>query len=111
MGSLNFDSDIPLDYGSEDNDEGSFGASASEVAAASDGAPSQPAEPAGEPSAHDGAAASSRSARSRPRGSRGSGASRASGRNRQQGEKKWRSGAIPPAPVFEGDIEADAYCL
>ena len=48
----------------------------------------------------------------RRRGSRG-GASWASGatsgRGRQGGEKKWRSGAVPPAPVFEGDIEQDPF--
>ena len=110
MSSLNFDSDVPLHYGSSDGDE-SFGASASEDAAADGGATSAPAEPAGEPAANGGADASPRSSRSRPRGSRGSGASRASRRSQPRGGPKWRSGAIPPAPVFEGDVEADPYCL
>ncbi|CAL1158042.1 unnamed protein product [Cladocopium goreaui] len=51
MSSLNFDSDVPLHYGSSDGDE-SFGASASEDAAADGGATSAPAEPAGEPAAN-----------------------------------------------------------
>ena len=25
--------------------------------------------------------------------------------------KRWRSGQVPPAPVFEGDVELDPYCL
>ena len=110
MSSLNFDSDVPLHYGSSDGDE-SFGASASEDAAADGGATSAPAEPAGEPAANGGTDASPRSSRSRPRGSRGSGASRASRRSQPRGGPKWRSEAIPPAPVFEGDVEADPYCL
>ena len=113
MGSLAFDSDVPLSYGSMDEDESSFGATASESAAADataeDGASQPPpAEPAVEPPA-DGT--SPRSSRSRPRGSRGSRSSRPSGGAQRQSERKWRSGAIPQAPVFEGDVEADPYTV
>ena len=109
MGSLAFDSDVPLSYGSMDEDESSFGATASESAAAEDGASQPPpAEPAVEPPAD---ATTPRSSRSRPRGSRGSRSSRPSGGAQRQSERKWRSGAIPQAPVFEGDVEADPYCL
>jgi len=102
MGSLAFDSDVPLSYGSMDEDESSFGATASESAAAEDGASQPPpAEPAVEPPAD---ATTPRSSRSRPRGSRGSRSSRPSGGAQRQSERKWRSGAIPQAPVFEGDV-------
>ena len=57
---------------------------------------------------------SSSSSRRRRRGTCASGSSR---HGSQQGmgqtgqTKRWRSGQIPLAPVFEGDIEADPYCL
>ncbi|CAE7400538.1 GIP [Symbiodinium sp. CCMP2456] len=43
----------------------------------------------------------------RKRGSRGGSQRAASDKD----AKRWRSGAIPPAPVFDGDIEKDPYCL
>ena len=56
-----------------------------------------------------------RSSQRRRRGSRG-GVSRGSGGNSHPGsnaeaKKRWRSGQIPAPPTFEGDIEADPYCL
>ena len=51
-------------------------------------------------------AASTSSSRRRRRGSRGSGES-----SQQETTKRWRSGQIPAAPVFDGDIEADPFCL
>ena len=51
-------------------------------------------------------AASTSSSRRRRRGSRGSGKS-----SQQETTKRWRSGQIPAAPVFDGDIEADPFCL
>eukprot|EP00435_Cladocopium_sp_Y103_P039387 s1919_g10.t1 len=52
------------------------------------------------------------SSRRRRRGTRGSGAS--SGRSlgsQNVAIRKWRSGAIPTAPTFEGDIDANPFCL
>ncbi|CAE7823434.1 DNMT3A [Symbiodinium sp. CCMP2456] len=43
----------------------------------------------------------------RKRGSRGGSQRAASDKD----AKRWRSGAISPAPVFDGDIEKDPYCL
>ncbi|CAE7457471.1 unnamed protein product, partial [Symbiodinium necroappetens] len=45
----------------------------------------------------------------RKRGSRGGSQKAAS--DKEKDVKRWRSGAIPPAPVFDGDIEKDPYCL
>ncbi|CAE7353272.1 GIP [Symbiodinium sp. CCMP2592] len=42
----------------------------------------------------------------RKRGSRGGSSSGA-----QSSEKRWRSGAIPQAPGFDGDVERNPYCL
>ena len=57
---------------------------------------------------------SNSSTRRRKRGNRGSGSSH-HGSSQSLGRagqtKRWRSGQIPAAPVFEGDIEADPYCL
>lgn len=49
----------------------------------------------------------------RPRGSRGRGGARSSASHGSgsAAKPKWRSGQIPPAPVFEGDIDQDPYCL
>ena len=52
------------------------------------------------------------SSRRRRRGTRGSGAS--SGRpdaSQNATNKRWRSGAVPAAPIFEGDIDTNPYCL
>lgn len=56
---------------------------------------------------------SNSSTRRRKRGTRGSGSSHHGSQSNLQGgqTKRWRSGQIPLAPVFEGDIEADPYCL
>ncbi|CAE7255028.1 PSMC3, partial [Symbiodinium sp. CCMP2456] len=43
------------------------------------------------------------SGRRRKRGSRGGAQASA--------EHRWRSGAVPPAPEFSGDVERDPYCL
>ena len=55
------------------------------------------------------------SSRRRRRGTRGSGASSGkvsnSSRSADKGTKRWRSGAIPTAPSFEGDIDTNPYCL
>ena len=53
---------------------------------------------------------SSRSRGSRGRGSRGGASVKASSTNGKSTTPKWRSGQIPPAPVFDGDIESDPYC-
>ena len=45
----------------------------------------------------------------RKRGSRGGSQKAAS--DKEKDVKRWRSGAIPPAPVFDGDIAKDPYCL
>ena len=31
--------------------------------------------------------------------------------NKKTEEKRWCSGAVPPAPTFEGNVEEDPYCL
>ena len=49
--------------------------------------------------------------RARKRGSRGGAASKAGSLDGGAREKRWRSGAIPPAPVFDGNIEAEPFCL
>ena len=52
------------------------------------------------------------SSRRRRRGTRGSGASSVRSNVNQSGSsRKWRSGAIPTAPTFEGDIDTNPYCL
>eukprot|EP00439_Symbiodinium_sp_Y106_P014772 s6935_g2.t1 len=51
------------------------------------------------------------SAARRKRGSRGGSQQSAGHGGKASEEKCWRSGAIPPAPVFDGDIEKDPYCL
>ncbi len=57
------------------------------------------------------ATSSAGQSRRRRRGSRGgaSGTSQVGGVN--GANKRWRSGQIPSPPIFEGDIEADPYCL
>ena len=57
------------------------------------------------------ATSSAGQSRRRRRGSRGgaSGSSQVGGNSVVN--KRWRSGQIPAAPIFEGDIEADPYCL
>ena len=57
-------------------------------------------------------ASNTSSAARRKRGSRG-GKSVAAARDKTASDKdkKWRSGAIPTAPVFTGDVESDPYCL
>ena len=47
--------------------------------------------------------------RRRKRGSRGG--SRAGSATASTAKARWRSGAIPSAPVFDGNIEQDPYCL
>ena len=54
--------------------------------------------------------ASSNSSQRRRRGSRG-GTSNRSGRDGRVAEKRWRSGQVPPPPSFDGDIDADPFCL
>lgn len=56
--------------------------------------------------------------RSRRRGSRGgvqssrhSHTSHQSAKPERAQEKRWRSGQIPSAPTFDGDIDSDPYCL
>ena len=46
--------------------------------------------------------------RARKRGSRGGSHSRRTSAGKP-GEKRWRSGAVPTAPVFEGNVEEDPY--
>lgn len=103
---MEFDSDIPLESQATVPSEGSFGAAddaalsgaASEVDDGRlDGGGSQKAPT-------DGNSAKSK----RSRGSRGSGRSAAAGSG---GNKKWRSGAIPNPPTFDGDIDVDPFCL
>ena len=130
---MEFDSDIPLDYDSDDlqtlgasdadfsgasqsdgNEGGSAGAERSvhseglgraegsnRAASAEQGGQA----PSRAPSVHSGQSG-------RQRGSRG-GASRAGshGSGGKAKTAKWRSGAIPPAPPFEGDIDVDPFCL
>ena len=47
----------------------------------------------------------------RKRGSRGGARVQAATSASVQQQKRWRSGAIPQPPSFDGDIEADPYCL
>ena len=49
--------------------------------------------------------------RRRRRGSRGGASNGSQMGGSNSVSKRWRSGQIPPAPTFEGDIEADPYCL
>ena len=60
-----------------------------------------------------GSTGSRRSRGSRGRGSRGSGSNngKAGGKGTASDEKKWRGGAVLPAPPFSGDISADPHCL
>ena len=48
--------------------------------------------------------------RPRRRGQRGGSGSSQVGSKKPE-EKRWRSGAVPPAPTFEGNVEEDPYCL
>ena len=52
----------------------------------------------------------SSSAGRRKRGSRGGRAVTAA-RDKATSEKRWRSGAVPAAPTFSGDVETDPFCL
>ena len=102
MSSLYFDDDVPL--GSLDFSLGSSSDGRSESAAPSGGA-----------SLHVDSGPKSSQSRSRPRGGRGQGKSNGSGSRGSgaQGTPKprWRSGQIPAAPTFDGDIDQDPYCL
>ena len=57
-----------------------------------------------------GASNGSSSAGKRRRGSRG-GRAVAAARDKAATEKRWRSGAVPAAPAFNGDVETDPFCL
>lgn len=124
MADVYFDDDVPLSMPSASDSAAESGASESFVEPNpfdpfSDEPPvserpatevvSEPAA-AGEPSRRGSNASigSHRSRGSRGRGGRQAGNSSASSRANQP---KWRSGQIPPAPVFEGDIDQDPYCL
>ena len=48
--------------------------------------------------------------RRRKRGARGGAGSR-TGSHGAGAEKRWRSGAVPTAPAFDGNVEADPFCL
>ena len=83
--------------------------------------PSSPSRAASSSGASSPSAASEQplSVRShRPRGSRGRGQQRQAAVQAQAASSssmsktpKWRSGQVPPAPVFEGDVDVDPYCL
>ena len=51
------------------------------------------------------------SADGRPRRKRGSRGGAGNSKEQKESERRWRSGAIPPAPMFDGDVEANPYCL
>ena len=97
-----FDEDVPL----------SLSPSSAASSAASSGAsiplPDLQAPQADSPHSPQGGSVGSH----RPRGSRGRGQrqSRTPSAN-GSAQVKWRSGQIPAAPVFEGDIDRDPYCL
>ena len=125
MADVYFDDDVPLSMPSASDSAAKSGASESFVEpdpfdpfSDEPAASERPATEvvtefaaAGEPSRRGSNASmgSHRSRGSRGRGGRHAGNSSASSRANQP---KWRSGQICPlAPVFEGDIDQDPYCL
>ena len=95
-----FDDDL-FDFNGADVSE----AGSAESASLDDGPPAGAAEDGSAPGDDQGLARQSQGRR-RKRGSR-SGTS-SSGRSH---EKKWRSGAAPAPPQFDGDMERDPYCM
>ena len=47
----------------------------------------------------------------RSRGSRGKGSRGGASGGNSSAKPKWRSGQVPPAPTFDGDIDKEPYCL
>ena len=105
MAAPNFDDDL-FDF----TGPAFTGAASSEDESAESALPADSPEGAGAavngPADEPGEDAPSNSSGRRKRGTRGGAGSRA-----QSGEKKWRSGAIPQAPGFDGDVERNPYCL
>ncbi|CAE7400233.1 FMN2 [Symbiodinium sp. KB8] len=105
MAAPNFDDDL-FDF----TGPASIGAASSEDESAESALPADSPEGAGaavnEPAGGAGEDAPSHSSGRRKRGTRGGASSKD-----QAGEKKWRSGAIPQAPGFDGDVERNPYCL
>ncbi|CAE7442520.1 unnamed protein product [Symbiodinium natans] len=103
-------------HGFFDDDLYDFGAAAHEDPDGADSAELSDRNPGSVELGDDGAgsrlesangSASSSTTRRRRRGQRGG----KGGLGDAGPEKKWRSGAIPTAPAFDGDVEANPYCL
>ena len=109
-----FDDDLRFGLSEDETDQGEFEEGALGAEAGDSGERHVPGAGAAsneedEPEESIGTLPGSAGNKRRKRGCRGG--AKAASPGGADNSKRWRSGAVPAAPTFEGDVESNPYCL